>query len=220
MEKYTAKHDAIVKRAIKAAKNVDVNDIVEAFVGSLTTKNLAARSAFGSYVVLQHLKPHKHTSTKHFDTEDCAYCGLSKSRNLVQTDDRVEEYPFQVQHAEIGYSAFDLSTFKKRIVDTPSEADCEMLRAIFSALKKLPKKSQLVELNKSLQGVFKSNKDQRMIMLETFGYAGISAHLIKLITLIVSLRMTKRMRLLRRGTRWNGNTRLGFGLERLVSTRK
>ena len=40
-------HDEIISNAISAVKSIDEKRIVSAFIGSLSTKNLPARSAFG-----------------------------------------------------------------------------------------------------------------------------------------------------------------------------
>ena len=48
-----------------------------------------------------------------------------------------------------------------------------ILKNLLDALRRLPASAELGELNKSLQGVLKSNKHERTILLETFGYAGI-----------------------------------------------
>ncbi len=173
MEDYSARHDDVVRAAVKAVRKVRQDAVMAAFVGSLSTRNLPARSPFGSFVVLQHFQRHKHSKTEHFDTNECAYCGLDPERNLVETPARVENYPFQVRHSRIQYSAFDLATFADREVNEPTAADEKILQSIFAALRKLPKKAQLTELHKALQGLFKSNKWERMILLETFGYAGI-----------------------------------------------
>ena len=82
-------------------------------------------------------------------------------------------YPFQVRHTGLNYSLFDLITFNTRNVDEPTETDSQILSTIFDSIRSLPESAQLTELNKSIQGKFKSNKHQRTIMLETFGYAGI-----------------------------------------------
>ena len=166
-------HDEICKQAVNALESIDQNTIVAAFVGSLSTRNLAARSAFGSYVVLQEFSCHDFTESQTFSMGHCAICGSPRFSERSETDHRVAGYPFQVQHTDIQYAAFDLSSFNSRLVDIPTDNDRELLVAIFTALRSLPTESKLTELNKSLQGVFKSNKHQRMILLETFGYAGI-----------------------------------------------
>jgi len=166
-------HDEICAQAILAIRDTDSDAVISAFVGSLSTRNLPARSAFGSYVVLQHFSHHEYTESEIFSAGNCAYCGLPRSSRHVESHERVDRYPFQVQHTDIQYAAFDLATFGERRVDAPTDDDRLRLHQIFNALRSLPAGAQLTELNKALQGVIKSNKHERMILLETLGYAGI-----------------------------------------------
>lgn len=168
-----AVHDAIVSRATTVAKKVDRDAIIRAFVGSLSTRNLPARSAFGSYLVLQKLKAHPFRPSEEFDDESCACCGLPQESDFEETEERVADYPFQVQHTDIEYATYDLETFSDREVDVPTQADVNCLNALLEALRNLPATAQLTELEKSISGAIKSNKHERRILLETFGYAGI-----------------------------------------------
>jgi hypothetical protein len=166
-------HDVIVSHAVEIAKRTDRKAVIRAFVGSLTTKNLPARSAFGSLMVLQKFKAHKFQPSRKFDGDNCGYCGLGKQTDYDETTERVEAYPFQVQHTDIQYAAFDLESFPDRTTDEPKPQDIDCLRKLFDAIRALPAGAQLTELNQCLTKVIKSNKYERMILLETLGYAGI-----------------------------------------------
>lgn len=166
-------HNEIVSKIEDVFNSVEEDSIVSAFVGSLSTKNLPARSAFGSYIVLQNFQSHPFQESEHFQSVHCRYCGLKEENPNPVTDENVANYPYQVRHTNIKYALYDLETFSKRKVDSPSLKDTEILNKIFDSIRALPENAQLTELQKSVQGTFKSNKYQRMIMLETFGYAGI-----------------------------------------------
>jgi len=166
-------HDEIVNRAVAAVKQADKSAIVRAFVGSLSTRNLPARSAFGSYMVLQMFEAHPYAKSREFSDDECWYCSLRKSSNFAETSKRVRDYPFQVQHSRVNYSCFDLETFANRKVDEPTAEDRQILRDLLDAIRALPVTAQLTELGKCLSPVLKSNKHERMILLETLGYAGI-----------------------------------------------
>lgn len=168
-----ATHETLSRQAVASLAAVDRHAVMAAFVASLSSRNLPARSAFGSYVVLQHFAHHDYRASQAFSSGNCAHCGLPQETDTLETDARVSGYPFQVQHTDISYAAHDLATFNDRRVDVPSDEDRKRLAAIFHALSSLPATAQLGELNRSLQGILKSNKRERMILLETFGYAGI-----------------------------------------------
>lgn len=166
-------HDEIVNAGIEIVSWIKLEDVVSAFIGSLSTKNLPARSAFGSYVVLSNLENHGYVASERFSGGDCRYCGLRETSKAPISEDAILKYPFQVQHTNLRYSVFDLMTFSSREVDEPTKTDNQILSSIIDSIRSLPESAQLTELNKSIQGKFKSNKHQRTIMLETFGYAGI-----------------------------------------------
>lgn len=165
-------HDEVCSQAVKAFQATDRAAVIKAFIGSLSTRNLPARSAFGSFIVLQHFSEHAFADSTVFRMGRCAVCGLPRETKS-QSADRVKKYPFQVQHTDINYAAFDLATFPKRKVDAPTDEDRKILTKLLDAIRCLPSSAQLADLNDSLVGVLKSNKHERTILLETFGYAGI-----------------------------------------------
>ena len=166
-------HDEIVATAIEAVRRADRAAIASAFVGSLSSRNLPARSAFGSYVVLQKFKAHPYQKSKIFSPENCAVCGLPPKTDFAESEERVANYPFQVQHTDVQYAAFDLDTFAHRNVDEPTQDSIDCLARLLDALRTLPADAQLTQLQKSIGKAIKSNKHERTILLETFGYAGI-----------------------------------------------
>ncbi|GLZ41125.1 hypothetical protein Acsp05_47490 [Actinokineospora sp. NBRC 105648] len=160
----------MIRQAVDAARRTNHADVAAAWVGSLSKRDLPARSAWGSYVVLKNLPAHAFSPSAHYSATQCGVCGLTEDAEL---DDRVATYPYQVRHTGIAYAAADLITFPDRARTDPSHDDIECLHAILAALRALPDSAQLTELQKSLIRLFPSNKFQRMILLETFGYAGI-----------------------------------------------
>lgn len=166
-------HDEIVAQAVDAIRYIDRAAVVRAFVGSLATRNLPARSAFGSYAVLRVFAAHAHQPSAIFSPVNCAVCGLPPKRDSAESDERVANYPFQVQHTDIRYAAFDLATFHSREVDEPTHDAVDRLRRLLDALRWLTADAELTELQKSIGTAFKSNKYERQILLESFGYAGI-----------------------------------------------
>ncbi|MGF1526664.1 MAG: hypothetical protein ACFCBW_07720 [Candidatus Competibacterales bacterium] len=166
-------HDEICQQAVGAFQSVDRDSVISAFVGSLSTRNLPARSLFGSYVVLQHFTIHSFVESTLFSGGECACCGLQRADNGGQTDERVLNYPFQVRHTDIRYATYDLATMGSRVVNSPTDKDRRCISSLLEALRALPPDAELAVLNRSIQGVIKSNKRERMILLETFGYGGI-----------------------------------------------
>ena len=166
-------HDEIVARAVESVKCADRGAVIRAFVGSLSTRNLPARSAFGSYVVLQRFEAHPFQSSEIFDRENCAICGLRRRIDAPEIEEKLSGYPFQVQHTDIGYAALDLESFPRRDLDEPTQESIDRLGRLLDALRSLPAEAQLAQLRDSISKTIKSNKFERMILLETLGYAGI-----------------------------------------------
>jgi hypothetical protein len=166
-------HDEIVATAIDAASRADRAAIVRAFVGSLPSRNLPARSAFGSYVVLQKFKAHPYQRSRFGGPAKCAVCGLPPKTASVESEEPVAKYPFQIQHTDIRYALVDLATFPHRNVDEPTQDGIGYLTRLLAALRELPVDAQLTQLQKSIGKAIQSNKVERMILLEAFGYAGI-----------------------------------------------
>jgi hypothetical protein len=133
----------------------------------------ACLTAFGSYVALQKFEAHAYQRSMFGGPETCAVCGLPPKTDAEETEERVANYPFQVQHTDVKYAAFDLDTFARRNVDEATQESIDCLARLLGALRSLPGGAQLTQLQKSISKAIKSNKFERMILLETFGYAGI-----------------------------------------------
>ena len=169
----TVTHDEAVARIVESARRAEAGAITRAFVGSLKPRNLPARSAFGSYAVLQEFSEHRHLRSDRFSKSHCEVCGLGPEVRLIDWGESVAGYPFQVQHTNILYAAFDLDSFPHRNVSEPSPESVDCLGRLIDALRNLPAESELKGLHRAIGSTIQSNKLERMILLETFGYAGI-----------------------------------------------
>jgi hypothetical protein len=156
-------HNEIIARAVEVVKAATLRAITRAFVGSLSTRNLPARSAFGSYVVLHKLKAHPYRSTEVFSTENCAVCGLPAETDYEETEERVDGYPFQVQHTDVQYAAFDLETFAGRHIDEPTQESVGCLGRLLDALRTLPADAQLTQPDKGTSRIRGRIRGQRKL---------------------------------------------------------
>jgi hypothetical protein len=171
-----ATHDAEVAAARAAVAAVDPAFVVDSFVASLRRRDLPARSAFGSLVVLRHLPAHAWQRSAHFAGERCGVCGLPRTRRAdddFDAEDAVGGYPFQTNHTDVQYATGDLATFPGRRVPEVDDDDRAVLRTLLDAIDALPAEAQLAELSKAVASVVRSNKHQRMILLEVLGFAGV-----------------------------------------------
>ncbi len=165
-------HRSLVSKIVKARDKLDRRDVAAAFVSSLTTRRLDTRSTLGSFANALHLTSHRYTAEKGRD--ECTQCGCPKRHEI-----RPNHHTFRrimwagnVLHGDLGYALSDLSSFGETDVDF-GKRDKALLNKIFSSIRKLPKSAGLTELEKSTSGVFPSNKHERQVVLEIFGYCGI-----------------------------------------------
>ena len=160
-------HDEAVHAAVAVAARSDVTAVAAAWVSSLTTRDLAARSAFGSHVVLQHLPEHGFTPSAEFHPSSCGVCGL---RETVTPPTALT---YHIRHTTITDAAADLATFATREAPRPTGEDVDRLHDVLDGIRALPPTAQLGDLHRALQSRLRSNKIERMFLLETLGFAGI-----------------------------------------------
>lgn len=161
-------HDEYIKKALDVIQKTDLQKTTSAFLASLSTKNLLWRAGLPSFIVLQHLKKHEFESSKVFHPTNCHYCGLNKTQNELILD------KFEYLHCDyINQSVSYLESFIQLNIPNPTPDDIIIFKNIIRAIKSLPKNAQLTQLEKSIQGQFKSNKFQRISLLYTLGYMGI-----------------------------------------------
>jgi hypothetical protein len=167
-------HDKLIAWVIATRNKVKPLAVSNAFIESLSSRNLAARSALGSYAHALHLARHAYEENE--EDEGCAVCGAAKKAtqyDLSGRNFRRLKWAGNVEQGELDYIGCDLEQFAKLRPVKPSEEQLEVMRGVLDALRKLPKTARLSDLNKSLAGLFKSDKHERQVVLEILGYAGI-----------------------------------------------
>jgi hypothetical protein len=157
-----SKHDELCDQLFEAFARLDMEVVTAGFVNSLVTRQIPARMTFASVVILQNFKQHEFRASAYFSS-GCAYCGASEHDHEHRSDE-----------LQIGHTVISLEALSSHHSPNPPSKDATAcLNKMLEALRSLPKTAQLSELNRSLQGVVKSNKYERMYLLEILGYAGI-----------------------------------------------
>lgn len=165
-------HDEAVRQAIEVVEATDESAVVAAWVGSLSSRDLAARAAFGSYVVLRHLSEHAHAPTRP-GWPRCGVCGLRERDVTLWTEEKLAERKYLYYADIIDFALPVLAGFPGRAGTSPTEDDHDRLRRLLDAVRALPATARLVELSGVGKGIIPSNKRERTVLLETLGYAGI-----------------------------------------------
>ncbi len=171
-EAWELDHKTLVSRILQARDQIDRRAVAAAFVSSLIDRRIDTRSTLGSYARVLHLASHRFSPEKGEDT--CQECGLEKQNSVD-----VNHYTFRriswagnIYQGNLEYALCDLSAFKCQTRELKTE-EKKLLKQMFSALRKLPKTAGLADLDKSLGGLFPSNKKERQVVLEILGLAGI-----------------------------------------------
>lgn len=165
-------HDDIVGSIRSMVAAVDLLDVSNAFLASLSTRRLELRSALGSYAIARHLPNHEYDGDKR-----CGVCGLY-GKDLEPRDVNVlnfERYKWGgVRHLFSPlYVWFDLKQFAQWDRLTPTADDIAIVDSIISAAERMPAEARITGLEKALSGILKSNKPERKVLLEILGYCGI-----------------------------------------------
>ncbi|GAA1841812.1 hypothetical protein GCM10009687_03970 [Asanoa iriomotensis] len=169
VEPRTLCHDEWVAAARAAAASLDVGEVSNAFLASLSTRRLDLRSALGSYAIARVLPDHS------FAARDgtCDVCGLAE----VATEDlnvlNFERFKWGgVRRDEIPYLTLDLEQFALAPRPAASAEDLRIGRELISTLDSLPARVTAAQAVGKLTMV-KGNKDERGVLLDILGVCDI-----------------------------------------------
>lgn len=145
--------------------------VADAFLASLSTRRLDWRSAFGSYVVFQHMPRHDESPIG----RRCGVCGMYAG----QREEDLSLLNFErfkwggVRHDHPGYAAFDLGQFILETVPSPSVEDVRIFHGVIDAIRTAPAETTSAAVQSRLPRALKSNKAERDVLVALFGFAGI-----------------------------------------------
>jgi len=168
-------HDQAVELARTAVAALSCAEVATAFAASLTTRNLAWRSALGSMAAMQHVAPHAFEPSRLNQGNVCAVCGLPRD---VRRDEaalaelRAKQHRL-VRFYDIVYAGHDLATFRALAPAEPTAADRRALGDLLDRLRALGPDARIGDLERALRKRFPSNKNERKYMLEALAIAGI-----------------------------------------------
>lgn len=168
----TVTHDEIVDRAVTIATNTKPIDVADAFLASLTSRRLDLRSALGSYAAVRHLKRHRLAPT----VRCCEKCGEYHDRKKPKDLNVLSFERFKwggVRHDSPLYAWFDLERFSESECLRPSSEDKDCLAKILDVASSLSPAAKLAELVRGVAPLFKSNDDERRVLISILGYAGV-----------------------------------------------
>jgi hypothetical protein len=175
-EPISISHDGVISDLVQIVGGLMSTAITDAFLASLTSRQLELRSALGSYAVARFLPEHDFVpqiAQRYLGEPSCAVCGLPR---------RDEEFDLNVlsferfkwggvRRDDLGYVWFDLREFAKHDRASPSPEDRQLFRELIEALEALPPSTSAPKAEKALRAL-QSNKAEREIVLDILGVCG------------------------------------------------
>lgn len=192
----TISHDECVKRIVKLADTITMEQVAKAFLCSLSTRRLDWRSAVSSYHIAKLFTEHKYTpveSGRSYEDDvvrhigyTCGICRDLKYGVIGQESYKNEDLNvlnFErikwggVRHGELVYTLFDLEQFAKEDIPEPTREDAEIFKGIIKAVEACNPTDYPGALRSKLAEVplLKANKDERAVIIEILACIGVLA---------------------------------------------
>jgi hypothetical protein len=152
-------------------QQLDRRRAADAFLSSLSTRRLDWRSAFGSYVVFQHMPSHIELNAG----GRCGICGMY----LSQQEENLNVLNFErfkwggVKLDQVAYAALDLSLFLQEPVTRPVADNVRIFRSVMDAIRAAPVETTSAGLQAHFAKSLKSNKAERDILVALLGFCGV-----------------------------------------------
>lgn len=172
-------HDETLHDLRRITAQIAAEDVANAFLYSLSTRELHYRSALGSYYYALAIPEHSHDSDG-----SCCFCNWMEIHNSGFTGQEMSEYNvfnFErykwggVRHTSPGYALFDLEQFIQLPKVTPTEEDWSIMRGVLRAAKELEPNQKAGALRQLItkKKLLKSNKAEVEVILDILGICGI-----------------------------------------------
>lgn len=178
-------HDNSLKKVNDLLTKINVAEVSNAFLYSLSTRKLEYRSVLGSLFFAKAIPKHEidigygQTRKNH-----CYLCGWDvwhKCPNQYEINHGLnvlnfERYKFGgVRHTSLNYVLFDLEQFLKLPKTLPTDEDRNILEKILDCVNKLNSKDKAGKLRDLIlkEKIFKTNKNEVSIILNILGICGI-----------------------------------------------
>lgn len=182
-------HEETLRALEQVVREIDPGDVANAFLYSLSTRDLAYRSAMGSYWYAKAVPFHEAASPAW-----CSYCGWREGyhdcrtqktrygerewwpRHTLENSCNFHRHKFGGRHhTETPYALFDLQQFLKMPKVTPTETDRAMLREILQTIAELEPQRKAGAYRDLLvkKKIIPANKYEISSLIDILGLCGI-----------------------------------------------
>lgn len=173
-------HEEALRRLKDLLVRIDARDVANAFLYSLSTRDLEYRSALGSYYYAAAIPEHEIYKGHYKEQTHCYFCGWYSETDAHSSYNvyNFERYKWGgVRHTKLDYALFDLEQFLKLPKVAPNEEDISLIKEILACVQELEPNNKAGKLRDiiSKKKLMKTNKDEISILLEILGICGILA---------------------------------------------
>ena len=174
-------HADVVGRLRLLADIIPPDDVATAFVASLSSRRLAARSALGSYAFARVLPDHALEPLPNTFATICRVCGWSQMPPGHEEFDaqnaehmaRERTHWGGFRHLDPHYALFDLTEWRGLTPLNPTADDTRCLDLLLRTPGLLAPEAKASDLERAIRSVLPSNKYQRQTLIRILGYAGV-----------------------------------------------
>ncbi len=169
-------HNEICKRIKLAVAKIEQQDVVNAFVYSLSTRQLEYRSYLSSYCIGKSLAAHSFISSPKPNEIICVVCGLHNhefEKPIEFNTINYFKYKYGSSTDNLISVLFDVEQFSKVPNVKPNNTDYEILNELKKIIEIAEPNDRISQLSKSISKTIKSNVEERIGLLEIFGIIGI-----------------------------------------------
>lgn len=172
-------HDASLVRLRALCDTISPSEVGDAFLASLGSRELALRSALGSFSVARFRPDHVFAPGNRSGA--CVECGLYLAPSDAQATN-LNVLNFErlkwggVRHTDTGYQIFDLEQFQILPRARPSDEDAAIFHRILATIRTLAPKATVGHFEKSLTCVFPSSKDERSQLISVLCLCGVLSY--------------------------------------------
>lgn len=172
------KHDETIAQIKGLCRSIAPEQVGDAFLASLTTREVSLRSCLGSYTIAR-VNP-KHIAEPNGSSNYCKHCLLPLNPpNAINVDLNVLSFERLkwggVRHFQPEYQWFDLNEATRVLPIRPTDEDVALFREVLGLVAKLPPESTAAVFAKAIGEILPSSKQEREVLVLILGYAGVIA---------------------------------------------
>jgi hypothetical protein len=168
-------HNDAIQRVVELRALIHPQQVGAAFIASLSGKQLAHRSALGSYSIALNMPAHSFSTRPGWNSFSCSICGAYEHKG--EQDLNVLNFERHkwggVRHTDPYYIAFDLDRLISEPSDPPSDSDWGVLNEIFEAVANLQISAKRSDLLRAVKDIVSGNESSRLVLLGILGFAGV-----------------------------------------------